>query len=141
VITAVDSNILIDILGPDPRFGAMSRDWLKHCVREGAIIACDVVWTEVLSVYGARADQVRRALDKIGLAFVPMTMEAAEIAAGLWFDHRRVVQSKRHRVVADFLIGGHALVQADRLLTRDRGFYRGYFGELKMVDPTKFSES
>jgi len=39
-------------------------------------------------------------------------------------------------VVADDLIGAHALEQADRLLTRDRGFHRRAFAGLAIIDPS-----
>ena len=45
---------------------------------------------------------------------------------------------QRERVVTDFLIGAHASSQAERLLTRDRGFYRTCFARLRVLDPLTF---
>jgi len=41
----------------------------------------------------------------------------------------------RDRIAVDFLIGGHAAAQTERLLTRDLGFYRKYFKGLAVVSP------
>lgn len=52
MITAVDTNVLVDILEPDPRYGTASADALSRCLAEGTVVACDVVWAEVATAYG-----------------------------------------------------------------------------------------
>jgi hypothetical protein len=42
---------------------------------------------------------------------------------------------KRGRVVPDFLIAAHAQELSDRLLARDRGYYRDYFMQLNLWEP------
>jgi len=42
---------------------------------------------------------------------------------------------RHERVVADFLIGAHALLQCQGLITRDAVFFRDYFKGLKLIVP------
>ena len=44
-------------------------------------------------------------------------------------------RTRGNRVVADFLIGAHAMMQCDALITRDAAFYRDYFKGLKVIVP------
>ncbi|MCS7338439.1 MAG: hypothetical protein NZ739_09425 [Verrucomicrobiae bacterium] len=70
------------------------------------------------------------------ITFVPSSLESAALAGQMF---RRYLErgGKRGRVVADFLIAAHAQIHADGLLARDRGYYRDYFRELKLYDPTR----
>ena len=39
------------------------------------------------------------------------------------------------RAIADFLVGAHALLQCDALITFDAAFHRDYFKGLKLIQP------
>lgn len=134
MITAVDTNVLLDAFGADPVFGTASSNTLRRCLAEGGLTACDVVWAEVSAALPSPA-RAAEAMDALGVAFVPLDRESAFAAGVAWQTYRRH-GGRRARLIADFLIGAHASSTADRLLTRDRGFYRAYFKRLVVLDPT-----
>ena len=139
MITAVDTNILIDILEPDPVFGLSSKEALKRCLKDGAVVACEVVWAEVAVAYAEAEEVLVDTLKQMGIQFSPIDLEAALMAARCWAEYLRQgpKRGRKRRIAADFLIGGHALIQCDRLLTRDKGFYRKYFKDLEAINPSK----
>ncbi len=135
MITAVDTNVLLDVFLADQKFGSVSGQCLREALRIGVIVACDPVWAETVAMFPARADG-ERTLRELGIRFSPLNQESAAKAGMIWKDYRSG-GGKRVRMVADFLIGAHALTQCDRLLTRDRGFYARFFDGLRVVDPAR----
>lgn len=135
MITAVDSNVLLDFLNHDPEFGIASRISLRSCAEEGRLLACDVVWAEIAGCFPSLST-CTDILREVGIEFSSIEPEAAFEAGRAWKAYRKR-GGARTRVAADFLLGAHALVQADRLLTRDHGFYRACFHTLVIVDPTR----
>lgn len=131
--TAVDTVVLLDVFGKDPRHWERSRDALVRQYAEGALVACEVVFAETRAHFNSGAD-FRAAISGLGLAFEPLDAECAELAGEMWASHRRS-RGKRDRVVADFLVGAHAALRADALLTRDRGFYRASFRPVRILEP------
>ena len=61
--------------------------------------------------------------------FIPSSRESA-LLAGRNFARYLSRGGRQGRIVADFLIGAHAMLHADRLLARDRGYLRDYFSKL-----------
>jgi len=133
LITAVDTSVLLDIFIADPTYLEISRDALRNSVKQGRVVACDVVWAEI-GAFFPNAAAARQALGTVSIDFDPIDVESALEAGEAWKHYRRAGGSRK-RVIADFLIGAHAASAADRLLSRDRGFFRKYFAGLELFDP------
>lgn len=133
MITAVDTSVLIDIFGGDPVFGPASRETMRRCRLEGRILICGIVWAEVSGFFDTPSQFVA-ALGGIGAEFSSMSPDAAFTAGKNWRAYRSR-GGPRERVLADFLVGGHAFHHADRLVTRDIRFHERYLPELQLVVP------
>jgi len=135
---AVDSSVILDVLTGDPTFGEASREALRRAYDRGVLVACDIVWGEVRAHFPEEA-AFRSTLATLGVVYESLQQEAAELAGKLWREYCLATRRKRDRdrLVADFLIGAHAQKQAEALLSRDRGFFRSHFEELRLIDPTE----
>jgi hypothetical protein len=131
---AVDASVLLDVLAGDARYGEGSSQALLQALSQGEVVICEAVVAEVQAMLDTR-DTVMDALTEFGIRFEPVH-EAAAIRAGHM--QRRYIErgGRRERVVADFLIGAHALLQCQALITRDDAFFRDYYKGLKLIVPT-----
>lgn len=135
---AVDSPVLIDLLGNDTRAEA-AEESLRQALSRGPVVVCDVVVGEVVSGLGYGAELLDT-LEQAGITFSPIEARSAVRAGEM---QRRYKERRRAaglpavgpRTVPDFLIGAHALLQCSGLITRDAGFFRDYFKGLKVIVP------
>ncbi len=132
MITAIDTSVLLDVFGADPNVGPSSAAAMQACLVGGGVIACEIVWAETAASFPA-ASEAEAALKRVLVDFSPLDAATSLAAGSHWRAYRRA-GGTRERIIADFVIGAHALAQADQLLTRDRGFYRTYFKDLRVID-------
>jgi predicted nucleic acid-binding protein len=133
MVTAVDSSVLLDVLLNDPQHAPRSIAALRQAATEGSLIICETTLAEIAPTLSST--DLPQFLSDWSLAFVPSSQASATLA-GEMFRAYLARGGKRGRVVPDFLIAAHAQLHANRLLARDRGYYRDYFTQLKLWDPT-----
>jgi hypothetical protein len=78
------------------------------------------------------AVKFRRTLRDLGITFSATSLASAQLA-GRIFKHYRRQGGPREHLVPDFLIGAHAVEQADAIAAIDRGYLRRYFPKLKVL--------
>ncbi len=129
---AVDSSVLIDLLGDGSRTAA-AADALREALHQGPVVMCDVVLAEVCTALQHGSD-VLQFLEDAGLVYLPIEAKAA-LRAGEMQRRYRQRGGWRERTIPDFLVGAHALLQCHALITFDAGFFRDYFKGLKVIVP------
>lgn len=135
---AVDSCVVIDWLGRDARADAAVA-CLHAALNRGPVVMCDVTVSEIISGLGYGYEMIEQ-LEEAGIQYSPTEMRSAVRAGEMQrrYTERRKAAGRpatRERTVPDFLIGAHALLQCQGLITRDDGFYRDYFKGLKIIVP------
>jgi hypothetical protein len=132
--TLIDSNVLLDVLLPDPQWSDWSSEALSATRRDGRLMINPVIYAEVSTGYSS-VELLERALPREVFHRDPLPWSAAFLAGKAFLAYRRRGGARRSPL-PDFFIGAHAAVAGYRLLTRDATRYRTYFPTLKLVAPS-----
>ena len=131
---AADSSVLIDLMGRADARADAAAEAIRSALHIGPVVLCDVALAELCTALQGGAEVLQH-LEDVGIVYSPMEPKSA-LRAGEMQRRYRQRGGNRTRTVADFLIGSHAMMQCDALITRDAGFYRDYFKGLRIIVPT-----
>lgn len=153
--TAVDTNVLLAILYEDNHTDASEAE-LRHAYQEGKVVITSIVYAELAADgHFNTVSDLNQFLEDFSIQVVEPSQEALFKAGeqfqryterrpnGLQCPSCGTKQSvtcdecgenltPRQHIAADFIIGGHAIVDADALVSFDSGFYETYFSSLSV---------
>ncbi|CAA9395256.1 MAG: hypothetical protein AVDCRST_MAG93-9938 [uncultured Chloroflexia bacterium] len=140
--TAIDTNVIQGLWSGTPDVIAAAQSALEDAGRHGALVISPAVYAELVASPGRDAPTID--------TFIEVTHIRVDwlLEAGVWrtaadafrgYSERRRRQKQfegPRRILADFVIGAHALHHASRLLTFDQRLYRAAFPSLMVVVPS-----
>lgn len=130
----VDSNVLLDVITNDPRWGDWSSATLARTADRSILVINALVYAEV-SIGFRSIEDVEDALPSELYRREDPPYEAAFLAGKTFLAYRKRGGAKRSPL-PDFYVGAHAAIAGYRLLTRDATRYRTYFPTLELIAPT-----
>jgi predicted nucleic acid-binding protein len=135
--TALDTNILSSVWSGAPSAHVIA-DQLSAVRAEGALVICAPVFVELSAVPSLNAHLVRKALAEMTISIdfdleEEVWMLAAESFAAYAIRRRSSDGGSPKRLLPDFVIASHALLRADRLMTRDASRYSQDFPKLRLI--------
>lgn len=153
--TAVDTNVFLALLYDDEHAQSAQAE-LERAYTEGRLVITPVVYAELaadghfetdpeldqfLEDFSVRVETAsREAMFRAGEQFRQYTDRRPDGLQCPSCGSKRTVQCKacgehltpRQHIAVDFLVGGHAAIDADALISFDHAFYSTYFPSLSV---------
>jgi len=144
VLTAVDTNVISALWSKESAATGM-EELLFSARREGGLVICAPVYAELLAYPGATKSFVEAFLQDTDIeVHTDLSLEVWTHAGEAFsaYAERRRKDKAGHpkRLLVDFVVGAHALLMTDRLLSLDANRYRTAYPELKLVLEDVLSE-
>ena len=128
---AVDAPVLVELLTNGPRADA-AEACLRQALGSGRVVVCDAALAALCASLKNGAEALG-ALEEMGVHYSAVESKSALRAGEMLRRHRQ--RNGQSRPLADFVVGAHALLQCDALITFEPAFHRDYFKGLRLVVP------
>jgi len=138
MVTALDTNVLVALWDEGEPFNDRVRQMLRNALQAGGLVVSAAAYAELISAPHRSEAFVDSFCADTGIVVDWDLREPVWRAAGRAFQQysrRRKVQGHGapRRILADFLIGAHALHGGFRLLTLDDRIYSAAFPRLTII--------
>ncbi|MFY9529905.1 MAG: type II toxin-antitoxin system VapC family toxin [Candidatus Acidiferrales bacterium] len=136
--TAIDTNIIVALWNEDDTLNTLAHSALDAALGRGGLVIAAPVFAELLASPGRSESFLDLFCRETGISVDWDLNEVIWRTAGWAFriyaaGRRKQRDSGPRRILADFLVGAHALHMGYRLMTLDERLYRAAFPRLSLV--------
>lgn len=138
MITAVDTNLIVALWNTDPKLNLIAQKALDGAIGKGGLVISAPVFAELLAAPSRTESFVEAFVVNTGISVDWNLHQSIWRTAGRAYGKYAVRRKAQRdpgprRILADFLIGAHALEHGYSLLTLDDRDYRAAFPSLVIV--------